>query len=68
MVVLDTLCVAAAKGHKDIVQLLLDRGADVNKSVQGGLTPLHEAAQRGYEDAVKILLVAGAGPNKVDEA
>ena len=49
------LRIAARKGNKDVVQLLLDRGADPNKANEDGRTPLHLAQFRGYTDIVKIL-------------
>ena len=58
------LCVASEKGHKDVVQLLLDRGADPNKADKGRWTPLHEAALRGHKDVVQLLLARGADPHR----
>ena len=39
---------AATYGHKNVVQLLLDRGAEINMATQHGVTPLHRAAQEGH--------------------
>ena len=50
----------AYNGHKDIVQSLLDRGADVNAKDSDGWTALHWAAYNGYEEIVKALVRAGA--------
>ena len=47
-------------GHKDVVQLLLDRGAEPNKGASNGVTPLHMAAYHGHRDIVGILLDNGA--------
>jgi len=45
----------------DIIQLLIDAKADVNKKgLWSDLTPLMIAAYRGYEQAEKALLDAGA--------
>ena len=52
-------------GKKDMVQLLLERGADPNKADTRGRTPLHQTAYIGYKDIVLLLLDAGAQPNKV---
>ena len=51
---------AAENGQKDVVQLLLDNGADPNTVGKHSLTALHGAALMGYEDVVKILLEGGA--------
>ena len=50
----------AACGHPAIVQLLLDRGAEVNRANFGGLRPLHYAAKHGCLGAAKLLCDAGA--------
>ena len=46
--------------HKEVVKLLLDAGAEVNKA-HGDQFPLLEAARQGDEDIVLMLLDAGAG-------
>ena len=53
-------CSAAA------VQLLLDRGANVNASYTGGLTPLHKAAASNNFDIVELLAASGAAINAED--
>ena len=66
------LCVAAKNGHGNVVQLLLDNGADLNKRDnygitplnRAGATPLHWAAEEGHKDVVKLLIVRGADPNQ----
>ena len=57
---------AAAYGHKDVVDLLLSKGADPNMENTNGLSPLHRAANHGSKDVVKLLLGKGAEPNKTD--
>lgn len=53
----------AAQGrHIELVQLLLDHGADPNIVSNWG-TPLHIAARRGHADIVMALLRGGADPN-----
>jgi len=53
--------VAALRGHAEIAQLLIERGADIEKA--GGFmayTPLQAAAMRGSVEIVKMLLEKGA--------
>ena len=62
---------AAAHGHGDVIQVLLDHGVPVDvydKNQFGCSTPLFYAAQSAQVDAARILLDAGAdinikGPN-----
>ena len=51
---------ASSGGFLDIVQLLLDHGAEVNAQSQAGNTALIYACCGGYEDVVKLLLDYGA--------
>jgi hypothetical protein len=51
---------AASRGHVGIVELLLERGADVNTSDISGTTALHAAAYEGHEEVVSTLLSSGA--------
>jgi ankyrin repeat protein len=57
------LHVAASKGDKTIVELLLTRGADIEAREDTGRTPLHTAAFRGYHEIVELLLLKGAKVN-----
>jgi cytohesin len=61
------LHVAAQQGHdrcKEIVELLIAAGADVNvKDGQGGLTPLHTAIGNGNKEIVELLIANGADVN-----
>ena len=50
-------------GNLSIVELLLDRGADINDPGGpdcGGMTPLHDATQNGHVEIVKLLIARGA--------
>ena len=55
------LMAASKKGHKDIVQLLIDNGVDVLAKI-GGRTALMCASEEGYMDIVKLLIDNGAAP------
>jgi len=65
----NTALIAAAKeGHQEIVQLLLEKGADIEgRDSKFGGTPLIWAAIRGQTDTVKLLLEKGADINGVEE-
>lgn len=58
---------ASWRGHKDVAQLLIERGADVNIKNDRGSTPLHGAAGGGHEALVKLLLSHGAEINAKDK-
>ncbi|CAG9864028.1 unnamed protein product [Phyllotreta striolata] len=58
---------AAYKGNKDLVQALLDQGADVNYGEhQHNYTSLHFAALSGNSDVCLALLLAGAKSQAVN--
>lgn len=46
--------------HQEIVQLLVDAGADVRIGDSNGVTPLLHARQKGFRKIVEILEAAGA--------
>ena len=49
--------------QKEIIHLLVHRGADLNKPSEGGLTPLHYVCIiNGSLDTVKTLISLGADP------
>jgi len=56
------LVLAAHSGFGDVVEFLLDNGADANSST-AGFTALHEAIMRRDEKIVTALLGHGADPN-----
>ena len=57
---------AVAFSNPDIVDLLLDSGADPNQAL-GSWTPLMDAAMQGDSAMVELLLQRGANPNLRDE-
>jgi ankyrin repeat protein len=57
------LHLAAQDGIPEIIQLLLDQGADPNVLDELGGTPAHWAVQNNHCEAVKILLDGGLDPN-----
>lgn len=58
-----TAMVEEDKQLAKVVQLLIDRGASVNKPAKSGYTPLQIAAQHGFMHITKTLLVNGADIN-----
>jgi ankyrin repeat protein len=54
------LMAAALDGRNELIQPLLDAGADVNESGRMDVTPLMQAARRGDVLGVRLLLAAGA--------
>ena len=54
------LHVSAKWGRTNMVNLLLDSGADHSCTTRDGLTPLHCGARSGHDQVVDILLEKGA--------
>jgi len=57
------LMLAAARNQKDVVRLLLSKGANPNQADQGGGTALIYASWKGNLDIVRSLLESGADVN-----
>ncbi|KAG8552328.1 hypothetical protein GDO81_004477 [Engystomops pustulosus] len=57
---------AAGFGRKDVVEYLLQSGANVHARDDGGLIPLHNACSFGHAEVVNLLLRHGADPNARD--
>jgi len=58
---------AAAGGYSNIVDRLIQRGAQVNARSRKGTTALMFAAKNGHEDIVRKLMAAGASLDTIDE-
>eukprot|EP00041_Stephanoeca_diplocostata_P039339 m.1615097 g.1615097 ORF g.1615097 m.1615097 type:complete len:243 (+) comp25371_c2_seq2:114-842(+) len=61
-----SLHAAACSGNIEIVDMLLEHGANPNVTDKFSRTPLHDAAQDGAMDIVESLLRYGAKPNPKD--
>lgn len=61
------LALACRKGHAELAELLIARGADVSHKALGHITPLHMAARHGNGDIVRILLEHEANINGRDK-
>lgn len=60
---------AAAKGHADVVALLLENGANpMARDTSDNATPLHWAAENGHLDVVATLIQHGADVNANDDS
>ncbi|XP_061887077.1 uncharacterized protein LOC133638459 isoform X5 [Entelurus aequoreus] len=57
---------AAGFGRKDVVDHLLQNGANIHARDDGGLIPLHNACSFGHSEVVSLLLCQGAEPNARD--
>ena len=54
---------AALKGQKKVVELLIEKGADVNAKCDVGWTPLHNAAAYGHKEIIELLIAKSADVN-----
>lgn len=58
---------AASLGKTELINLLLDKGADINARAKDGSSPLHLAVKRSHPAAVKLLFARGANPSAKDQ-
>jgi ankyrin repeat protein len=61
------LLVAVAKGNKEIVKLLVENGANVNRISIWGVTAISEAARTNNQQVARFLLSKGADIEKKDK-
>jgi len=61
-----SLHVAASKGHKQLVEFLIRKHANVNSMDRWGNTPLQEAHRSGHKEVEDMLLAAGATSKEVE--
>ena len=55
-------------GYKEVAELLINKGADVQSKDKCGESALHTAAIRGYEDIAELLIANGADVNAKDRS
>ena len=60
------LLYAAREGCTECTRLLIEYGADINKTDPEGITPMLMATLNAKWDSARLLLEAGANPNKWD--
>jgi hypothetical protein len=60
------LSYASSKGHRDLVELLLNRGADILMKTNEGYSALYCASSCGHKNVVKLLLHEGADVHAKD--
>lgn len=51
---------AAYKGHKEVVEVLLANGAQIEAATKSGFTALHMACGKGHLEVVACLLAQNA--------
>ncbi len=64
---INPLGLAARYGHVEVVEMLIDQGADVNISNITGWTPFLKAALGGHVGIMKMLLAKGADPRATNK-
>ncbi|MFC1781833.1 ankyrin repeat domain-containing protein [Planctomycetota bacterium] len=62
------LSYASIRGNKDVIELLVDKNADINDTSDRGQTPLFKAVTNGQEDVVEFLITKGADTNVKNSA
>ena len=60
------LMVASENGYLEVMELLIEKGADLDAEDRRGETPLIKAVRAGELSAVQLLIDEGAEPNQTD--
>ena len=47
-----------------VVRMLAERGANINKAANNGVTPLYVVSEQGHVEVVRVLIERGADINK----
>ena len=63
---LTALHYASQKGARDLVSMLLEKGADACACSNDSVTPLHMSSRSGNKDVIRMLIDAGADVNATD--
>eukprot|EP01047_Picozoa_sp_COSAG01_P097422 COSAG01_NODE_27757_length_677_cov_1.747405_1_plen_108_part_10 len=58
---------SAQFGHAEVIQALIEAGANVGRPDKDGVTPLYLASQDGHVAAMEVLLSAGASVDQPDK-
>jgi len=53
--------------HKEVAELLIAKGADVNAKNKFGWTPLYWTAYGGHKEIVELFIAKGAAVNAKDD-
>lgn len=64
---LGPLHIACARGHKNTVNVLIQKGASINAWDKDGKTPLYRSCENGRVKMVQLLLNKGANVNLCDK-
>ncbi len=59
---------AASGDHTEVIEYLIEKGADVNMKSYFGMTPLHVAAQNGQQKVTELLIKKGAAIHVKDRS
>ena len=56
---------ASHNGHEEVVKLLIEKGAEVNRTGKAGVTALLAASLQGQGEIVRLLIEKGAEVNHI---